>query len=79
MPRIKSRRKIYKSKDLGSWVAGKMREKHLTQKIMADELGISQPAYGKKLEKSQFTYFDLITIFEKLEISDDDILEVMKA
>lgn len=78
MPRITSRRKIYKEKDLGSWIAGQMRTRKLTQTHMADKLGISQPAFGKKLANSQFTYADLLTVIQEIQPSDEDILKLMK-
>jgi hypothetical protein len=45
---------------------------------MANELGISQQAFGKKLKNSQFTFADLVTIFGVLDMPDEDIVRVMK-
>lgn len=78
MPRIKSRKKIYMQNDIGAWISGKMREKKLTQADIADCMGITQQAFGQKLKKSQFTYGDLLTIFQVMEITDADILKLMK-
>lgn len=78
MPRIKSRKKIYMQNDIGAWISGKMREKKLTQADIARCIGITQQAFGRKLKKSQFTYGDLLTIFQVMEIADADILKLMK-
>lgn len=78
MPRITSRRKQYKAKDIGAWIAGKMREARLTQEYMADKLGISQQAYGQKLRKSQFSYADLLTILQEIQASDEEIIKLMR-
>lgn len=78
MPRIASRRKEYKAKDLGPWIAGQMRMKKITQADMASVLGISQPAVGKKLETGHFSYSDLIVVFNRLNTSDEDIIKLMR-
>lgn len=78
MPRITSRRKQYKEKDIGAWIAGKMREARLTQEYMADKLGISQQAYGQKLRRSQFSYADLLTILQEINASDEEIIKLMR-
>lgn len=47
---------------LASWVYGQMRVRRITQQQMADELGITQQAFGKKLRRRQFSYRDFLTI-----------------
>lgn len=79
MPRITSKRKAYMTKDIGSWIAGKMRMNKITQADMADCLNITQQAFGQKLRKSQFTYADLLAILEKLNVTDEEIIKLMRA
>lgn len=55
-----------------------MKERKLNQKHMATKLGISQPAFGKKLANSQFTYADLLTVIQEIQPSDEEILKMMK-
>ena len=59
-------------------IYGTMKLKRIPQRVMADELGISQQAFGKKLKNAQFTFNDLTKIFKKLEFPDNVILSVMK-
>lgn len=47
---------------LAVWVYGQMRVRRITQQQMADELGITQQAFGKKLRRRQFSYRDFLTI-----------------
>ena len=63
---------------LVSLIYGTMKVKKVTQTKMADELGISQQAFGKKLKNSQFTFADLTTVFRVLDMPDEDILSVMR-
>ena len=63
---------------LVSLIYGTMKVQHVTQRQMADKLGISQQAYAKKLKNSQFTFVDLVTIFEELNMQDEEILSVMR-
>lgn len=78
MPRILSKKKDYMAKDIGPWIAGRMRMKRLTQQHMARCLGISQPAFGKKLATGHLTYTDMLTILHELDATDDEIIKIMK-
>lgn len=64
---------------LATLIYGTMKVKHVTQAMVAERLGISQQAFGKKLKRKQFTFADLVTVFEMLEFTDEDIISVMKA
>ena len=59
-------------------IYGTMKVKHITQKRISDALEISQPAFAKKLKKGKFTHYDLVTIFEMLEFTDEQILSVTR-
>lgn len=63
---------------LVSKIYGDMKVKHIPQRQMAAELGITQQAFSKKLKTAQFTFSDLYTIFRVLEFTDGEILTVMK-
>ncbi|MBQ0113317.1 MAG: hypothetical protein KBT03_09330 [Bacteroidales bacterium] len=78
MPRIKSKKKEYMAKDIGSWISGKMREAKVSQATISKELGITQQAFSYKLFQNSFTYRDLITVFKAVNATDDEILKVMK-
>ena len=78
MPRVAIRKKEYKASDLSKWIAAKMYETKLRQKQLADLIGISQPAFSHRLEKGQFDYKELLILFEKLEATDEEIVNLMK-
>lgn len=64
--------------DLVSRIYGTMKVKRITQRQIADVLDISQQAFGKKLKNGQFTFWDLVTIFETLGFEDEQILSLMR-
>lgn len=59
-------------------IYGRMKVKRITQTQMGEMLGISQQGFSKKLKKAQFTYLELVMVFEKLEMSGEEILSVMR-
>ena len=78
MPRVYITKQQQMNNRLVSLIYGTMKVQHVTQRQMADKLGISQQAYAKKLKNSQFTFVDLVTIFEVLDMQDEEILSVMR-
>ena len=78
MPRVYLTKQDQLNNRLVALIYGSMKVKHITQSQMADKLEISQPAFGKKLKRCQFTFQDLAVIFEELETPDEDIINVMK-
>ena len=78
MPRVRLNRKKYMVRDLSEFIAGRMRTLGFTQAQMGKEINISQPAFGNRLEKGLFSYGELITLFKKLNATDEEILRLMK-
>lgn len=78
MPKVYITKQDQLNNRLVTLIYGTMKVKKVTQTQMADKLDISQQAFGKKLKNKQFTFSDLVTIFTELEISDADILSVMR-
>ena len=78
MPRVHLTREDSLSEHLVTLIYGTMKVRHISQFRMADKLGISQQAFGKKLKRKQFTFSDLTVIFQELEFSDEQILSVMR-
>lgn len=78
MPRINELKHYYRQQDIGSALIGYMARANKRQKDMGDVLGISQQAYGYKLMNGSFTYVDLLRIFHELELTDEEILRLMK-
>lgn len=78
MPKVYITRHQQFNNKLVSLIYGTMKVKHISQAKMADRLEISQQAFGKKLKKAQFTYWDLFQIFEILEFEDEQILSLLR-
>ena len=78
MPRVYLTKQDKLNNKLVALIYGAMKVKKIPQRVMADELGISQPAFAKKLKNCQFVFADLTTIFNVLDTQDEEILSVMK-
>lgn len=78
MPRVYLTKQDKLNSKLVAYVYGTMKVKKIPQREMADRLGISQPAFAKKLKNCQFTFADLATIFDTLDTQDGEILSVMR-
>ena len=78
MPKVYLTRQDKLNEKLVAYIYGAMKVKKITQREMADRLGVSQPAFAKKLKKCRFTHADLATIFDTLDTQDEEILSVMR-
>ena len=78
MPRVRFYKKNYMVKDLKEFIIGRMRTLGLTQEQMGKEINISQSSFSQRLNKSLFSYGDLLTLFKKLKATDEEILRLMK-
>ena len=78
MPKVYLTKQDKLNNELVALIYGNMKVKHVTQKQIADRLLISQPAFNGKLKRKKLTFEDLVTVFEILEFTDDQILSVMR-
>lgn len=78
MPKIFLTREDALTNKLIVLIYGTMKLKGITHSYMGDILGISQQAFSKKLKKGNFSYLELVSIFDVLEIPDEKILSVMR-
>lgn len=67
-----------KNNELAALIYGTMKVKGVTQKCLADALGISQPGVSDKLRRKSFSYEDLVTIFDICGLTDGQIISVMR-
>ena len=58
---------------LASWVYGEMKLHHVTQQDLADELGISRQAVGKKLSKQRFEFDDFCCFIRVFKPESKDL------
>lgn len=58
---------------LASWVYGEIKIQGISQSAMAAEMGISQPAFHKKLKTHSFSFTDFLTIVRMLDPDEKEI------
>lgn len=78
MPRVHLYKQKYMLQDLSNWIIGRMRIMKKSQAYMGELLGISQVAFGKRLQKSNFEYSQMLVILKELQATDEEILKFMK-
>lgn len=78
MPRIIQNRKKYKTNDIGAWVRGQLYKEGKSFAELGEALDMSEQAVSYKLKHNSFSYADLLTVFEFLGSSDDEILYLMR-
>ena len=78
MPRVALNRKQYKTNDIGAWVRGQLYKEGKSFAELGEALDMSEQAVSYKLKHNSFRYADLLTVFEFLGSSDDEILYLMK-
>ena len=64
MPKVYLTKERRASERLAEWVYGQMKIKRITQKEIANRLGISQQAVYNKLRRRSFEFEDLICFVE---------------
>ena len=64
--------------DIGSWVYKWLHKAQKRQRELAEELFISQPALAYKLKHNNFSYADMLTIFDFLDVPDNEVMKVMR-
>ncbi len=62
---------------LSSWIYGEIKIRGISQKVMATELGISQPAFYKKLKTHSFSYTDFLTIVRVLDPDESELIRLL--
>lgn len=77
VPRIHQNKEKYMKRDAENMIRNKMRG-NITQKELGKEFSVGPRAVSTKLSKMNFKYSELVTIFRKLEFTDEEILKCMR-
>ena len=56
-----------------AWVYGQMKVQHMTQGMVAEKLGISQPSLKRKLRNQNFDMDDIFVFVELFKPDDKEI------
>lgn len=67
-----------KKEEFRKWIKGKRSAESVTEEMLGKKLGISQQAAGQKMRKSQYTYTDLLILFQAVNATEEEILKMMK-
>lgn len=77
MPRVSIKKKDYKKTDLTKYIVGEMRVQGVSQCVLAEKLGITQPTLCYKIKNSVFSYGDLLEIFDLLNTTDEQKVKLL--
>ena len=78
MPKSFVNYKQYKVENIGSIIRGKLYKERRSYEDLGNELDTTRQNVAYKLRKCSFKYEDLLTVFDFLNFSDEEILIVMK-
>lgn len=78
MPRVSLLRNEYKKKDARKMFKGKMAENDISQKKLAEIIGLSPPAFCIRFKTFDFDFEMLIKMIPAVKLSDEEILKLMK-
>lgn len=78
MPKSCINKKQYKEESIGGWIVSQLFKKKLKRKDLADELLITIHGLNWKLRNNSFDYADLLTVFDFLKSSDEEVIYVMR-
>lgn len=77
MPKVYLTKEQRASERLAEWVYGQMKIKRITQKEVANRLGISQQAVYNKLRRRSFEFEDLVCFVEIFCPDDQQISKLV--
>ena len=78
MPKVCIIKQQYKEESIGGWIVGQLFKKKLKKSALAEALDITLHGLCWKLHHNSFDYSDLLTVFEFLGSTDEEIVFVMK-
>ena len=78
MPKVIINKHDFMSRDIGNKVVMWLRRSGRTIKDLAPELGVTAQGAAYKVRTSTFTYADMLTIFDYLEVPDEEVLQAMR-
>ena len=80
MPRVLLYADKYIESDAANFINGKTRERKLYDKDVAKEIGLKGPAYSlrKRDGKFDFNFMELVKMIRTLELTDEEIVKLMR-
>jgi len=68
----------FKVESIGGYIRGKLFQKNKTVTELAEILGVTRQGMNYKLKENVITYSDLLSIIDFLELSDFEVLDLMR-
>lgn len=62
---------------LARWVYGEMKVRRITQRNLAEKMGITHQALSQKLQKQSFSYPDFAVFVREFQPSDKELREII--
>lgn len=78
MPRVKELRTNYMRTDARKLFKVKMAENDITQRKLAEAVGLSPPAFCIRFKNFDFDFEQLAKMIGELGLSDEEIVKLMK-
>ena len=78
MPRVSLLRNEYMKTDARKMFKGKMAENDISQRKLAEVVGLSPPAFCIRFKTFDFDFEMLTKMIQAVKLSDDEILKLMK-
>ena len=63
--------------ELSAWIYGQAKVRRVTQRQLAEAIGIKQPSLNYKLRHGSFSFQDLTVVFEILEPDGETLMKLM--
>ena len=77
MPKVYITKQEKLNNDLSAWIYGQAKVRKVTQKQIADAIGIKQPSLNYKLKHGNFTFQDLTAVFSILNPDGEELMRLM--
>ena len=77
MPKVYLSEKDRLCARLARWIYGEMRIRRISQRTLADKMGISHQALSQKLRRQSFDYTDFIFFVKEFQPSNKELLEII--
>lgn len=79
MPKKARSRPEIKPNSLVLWIESRTGSRHgVYQKDLANLIGIDKSSFNNRMKKGKFDYMEIVKIFDFLEATDRERLEIMK-
>ena len=77
MPKAYITRQEKLNSELSAWIYGQFKTRKIPQRVIAEQMGVTQQAFSYKLKTHSFHYEDLVVIFRLLKPDSKTLMRLM--